>query len=258
MKKLLLIMCFYLLAPIYVSGQGFDKYLNAAISLFKEGKYEKAQSNLIVYQRMTGQSNRELQKKITVCIEYMQRAEVAKINGQYDNAIACYKNVLSNNPNDPNMSREINSLQNLLDKNQNSTMQEKTYKIGDQFNGVAGGYSYEGSGYIVCHLDDTQKHGWIMKISDGWWRRICITSTPGARRTPNKDEMLMIYNNRHILGLNGQYVTSTISKKIGGFIYYYVLDFGTGEFKSVGYDKIHKKDTPYRHNPYTFICIVNF
>lgn len=253
MKKLLLIISICSLIPVCMLGQEYDKYLNTAIRLFEKGEYEKAQSSLIIYQKMTGQSNKELQKKITFCIENIQKAESAKINGQYDNAITCYKYVLSNNPKDPNISREINLLQNLLGKNQNSATQEKIYKIGDQIYKEIGDYRYDE--FIICHLDNTHKHGWVMEISAGW-RWPVRSSTPGGWRTPNKDEMLIIYNNRHILGLNGRYVTSTISKKICAYEYYYTLDFGTGEFKSTGIDKIRK--TPYKHNPYTFICIKNF
>ncbi|MDE5638950.1 MAG: hypothetical protein K2I47_04045 [Odoribacter sp.] len=239
MKKLLLIICLYLLAPICMLGQEYDKYLNAAISLFEEGKYEKAQSSLVIYQKMTGQSNKELQKKITFCIEYLQKAEVAKINGQYDNAITCYKYVLSNNPKDPNISREINSLQNLLDKNQNSTVQEKTYKIGDM---IQIG-SYRGR---IAYLDSSNKHGWIIiNISS------VVSYYPPSgmiyRVVPTKEELMVIYKSKDILGLCNEYWSSSLAKKEkngwGNWSddWYYTVDFSSG---SVQKRRCGKKGKP--------------
>lgn len=210
----------------------YKEFLDYAHQSFNSGDYDKAKTHLTAYKRFTSDSAsvHNFEQQIDLCIEIKNNTQEAERKGDYSKALGYYLSLQRNNPKDPNVSGKITLLQNLvsqMDSNKNSTFDSATvYHIGDK-------YTERYSDYIICYLDSTNRHGWIMTdvrktsyypledhlIKLGW-------------RRPNKEELYMIYKNRHALGLNGRYWTSTRSRKVGNWDFYYTLDFGTGDYKS--------------------------
>lgn len=209
----------------------YKEYLQKAYALFAEGEYQMAKKTLNAYQQLSGQTDLKLKKKIELCIDYVHKAEDAQNKQQYLNAIDYYKQVKENNPSDSKISREINLLQNLLIRSQNSTMQEKTYKIGDI---IQIGY-HRGR---IAYLDSSNKHGWVITNI-----RSVASHGPTGRRegckgiygvVPTKEELLVIYRNKNTLGLYNEYWSSSLAKKEkngwGNWSddWYYTVDFSSG------------------------------
>ncbi len=204
----------------------YKEYLQKAYALFAEGEYQMAKKTLNAYQQLSGQTDSKLKKKIELCIDYVHKAENAQNKQQYSNAIDYYKQVKESNPSDPRVSREINLLQNLLVRSQNSTMQEKTYKIGDiiQIGSNRG---------RIAYLDSSNKHGWVItNISSVASHRPYSVGIYGV--LPTKEELLVIYKNKNTLGLYNEYWSSSLAKKEkngwGNWSddWYYTVDFSSG------------------------------
>lgn len=97
----------------------------------------------------------------------------------------------------------------------------KTYNIGDDAKDFVG-YS----GYKLAYLDGSGKHGFAIKFED--------YSKGGPYSCPSLDELKLMYKNRHSLGLNGEYWSSTEVDGSGSFFTmekYYTYDFSIGEIK---------------------------
>lgn len=217
-----------------ISAQNYDPYLCSAQEKFLSGDYENAQKSLNVYEKLSGNNMADLSEKISNAIILLNRAQILTDIQDYSNAIKTYHQVLELNPNDPNIPGKVKTLQFKMDSNQ-----QKQYKIGDVLR----------DGYIICYLDETKFHGWIMKISkmNPTIQHSTIDKPNNEWRMPSIDECKVIAKNRFLLGLNEAYWTSTLSKKIANCHFYFIFDFGTGKEKSVCYDK------KYRH-----IYIKNF
>lgn len=228
MRNLICILCLMcgLIVPINISAQNYIEYLHNAQKQFSAGEYVNAKKSLTVYHEMIGYTKETgFASKIDLCIEYLHKAEEEKNKQFYSSAIEYYKLVMGINPHDPKVSREIALLQNLIsqkdESNAGSSSSKEpatTYKIGDKLP----------NGYIVCFLDNSGEHGWVM-TSDNL---MGLRKDRKDWRVPSKEEMQEIYKNRYKLGLNGRYWTSTRSRKVGNWVFYYTLDFGTGEIKS--------------------------
>ena len=100
----------------------------------------------------------------------------------------------------------------------------KQLKIGDRMNGD-----------VICYLDESKTSGWVFRIDNRkgtWFNRQADYLYRAGWRMPSSEECRMIYKNRFVLGLNATFWTSTQSKKVGNWKFYYTFNFGTGEKKS--------------------------
>lgn len=221
-----------LLCAAPIMAQNYDTYLYTAQHKFDQGDYENAQKALNIYVEMTGQNKADLSAKISTVLVLLKTAQNSVDNQNYAHAITAYKKVLSINPKDPNIQNNINKLQSIIDNvnnvNHANTVKNKSLQIGDKVNG-----------YTICYLDETQMHGWVIRISNnnGTWFNHQFSNSEW--RMPSLDECKIIYKNKFKLGLNKAYWTSTRSKKVANWKFYYTFDFGTGKEKSTDSYKIY-------------------
>lgn len=98
----------------------------------------------------------------------------------------------------------------------------KTYNIGDDAEDFIG-YS----GFKIAYLDASGKHGFAIKFDE------YTSFTYDNDIYPSIDELKLMYRNRHSLGLNGEYWSSTKDdKKKYTFDHYYTFDYSSGEMRS--------------------------
>lgn len=213
-----------LLCALPIMAQDYNTYLQSAQNKFDLGDYENAKKALKVYVEMTGHSETNLSAKITTAIELLKTAQILTDNQKYTHAIAVYKQVLSINPKDPNIQQKINKLQNIINntpKTNQTNAESSPLRIGDKVDG-----------YLICYLDETKTSGWVIRI-DNIERNYNYHKSPhGNWRVPSVEECKVIYENRFKLGLNKAYWTSTRSKKIANWEFYYTFDFNSGKEKS--------------------------
>lgn len=224
MKKFILTFLVVLFA-VPIMAQDYNAYLQSAQNKFDLGDYENAQKALKIYVEMTGQSETNLSERITTAIKLLKNAQISTDDQKYAHAITLYKQVLSINPNDPNVQNKINKLQAIINnshkENQANTIESKLLQIGDKVDG-----------YPVCYLDETKTSGWVIRIdnSKGTWSDKQLESSEW--RIPSLEECKIIYKNRFKLGLNRAYWTITQTKFGAYEKCYYIFDFGTGYEKS--------------------------
>ena len=211
MKKYILTLL-VLLCAVPIMAQDYNAYLQSAQNKFDLGDYENAQKALKIYVEMTGQSETNLSERITTAIKLLKNAQISTDDQKYAHAITLYKQVLSINPKDPNVQNKINKLSKLL-------------QIGDKVDG-----------YSVCYLDETKTSGWVIRIDNKKGMQHHHNSY-GEWRVPSVEECKVIYKSRFKLGLNKAYWTSTLSKKVANWHFYYTFDFNSGKEKSTSYDK---------------------
>lgn len=211
--------------PLQASSQEKEDYLSSAYTLFEKGDYNNAQKALNVYVSVFSGEASDLAYKIQQCLTLKNKAEDAIAKQQIKDAINYYSGILSINPKDPNVQNKINKLQAIINnshkENQANTIESKLLQIGDKVDG-----------YSVCYIDETKTSGWVIRIDNhkGTWPNKQYASS--AWRIPSLDECNIIYKNRFKLGLNKAYWTSTQSKKVANWKFYYIFDFGTGKEKS--------------------------
>lgn len=221
-----------LFCALSVIAQDFNWYLQSAQNKFDLGDYENAQKALNVYAVVTGQSETDLSVRITTALQLLKSAQTSTDNQEYAHAITLYNQVLLINPKDPHVKDKIIKLQSFINntpkENQSNAIESKQFQIGDK----VGGYS-------VCYLDKTKTSGWVIRIDNrkGTWPNKQNDSS--VWRIPSLDEYKIIYKNRFKLGLNKSYWTSTQSKKIANWKFYYIFDFGTGKEKSTDMYKFY-------------------
>lgn len=228
MKKYILTFLVILFA-VPIMAQDYNAYLQSAQNKFDLGDYENAQKALKIYVEMTGQSETNLSERITTAIKLLKNAQISTDDQKYAHAITLYKQVLSINPKDPNVQNKINKLQAIINNshkaNQANAIESKLLQIGDKVDG-----------YSVCYLDETKTSGWVIRIDNKKGMQHHHNSY-GEWRVPSVEECKVIYKSRFKLGLNKAYWTSTLSKKVGNWHFYYTFDFNSGKEKSTSYDK---------------------
>ena len=228
MKKYILTFLVILFA-VPIMAQDYNAYLQSAQNKFDIGDYENAQKALKIYVEMTGQSETNLSARITTAIKLLKNAQISTDDQKYAHAITLYKQVLSINPKDPNVQNKINKLQAIIinshKENQANTIESKLLQIGDKVDG-----------YSVCYLDETKTSGWVIRIDNKKGIQHHHNSY-GEWRVPSVEECKVIYKSRFKLGLNKAYWTSTLSKKVANWHFYYTFDFNSGKEKSTSYDK---------------------
>ena len=100
------------------------------------------------------------------------------------------------------------------------------FRIGDVWEGARGGYR-------IGYLDGTAKHGLAYKVegpSHGPSRVV-------FQKLPTCSQLRLLYRNKRILGLNGEYWSNELAKKeVNGFgnanwtnPWYFTIDFSTGK-----------------------------
>lgn len=228
MKKYILTLL-VLLCAVPIMAQDYNAYLQSAQNKFDLGDYENAQKALKIYVEMTGQSETNLSERITTAIKLLKNAQISTDDQKYAHAITLYKQVLSINPKDPNVQNKINKLQAIINNshkaNQANAIESKLLQIGDKVDG-----------YSVCYLDETKTSGWVIRIDNKKGMQHHHNSY-GEWRVPSVEECKVIYKSRFKLGLNKAYWTSTLSKKVANWHFYYTFDFNSGKEKSTSYDK---------------------
>lgn len=228
MKKFILTFLVILFA-VPIMAQDYNAYLQSAQNKFDLGDYENAQKALKIYVEMTGQSETNLSERITTAIKLLKNAQISTDDQKYAHAITLYKQVLSINPKDPNVQNKINKLQAIINNshkaNQANAIESKLLQIGDKVDG-----------YSVCYLDETKASGWVIRIDNKKGMQHHHNSY-GEWRVPSVEECKVIYKSRFKLGLNKAYWTSTLSKKVANWHFYYTFDFNSGKEKSTSYDK---------------------
>lgn len=121
------------------------------------------------------------------------------------------------------------------------------FRVGDIWEGNTG----RETGFRVGYLDGTGKHGLAYKVC-GLGYYPANDSYSYAYKAPSCSQLLLLYNNRRVLGLNGEYWSGEIAK-IGGYKgaayhrFYYTIDFATG-----------KKSVRNGDQQYTQIWVVEF
>ena len=228
MKKFILTFLVILFA-VPIMAQDYNAYLQSAQNKFDLGDYENAQKALKIYVEMTGQSETNLSERITTAIKLLKNSQISTDDQKYAHAITLYKQVLSINPKDPNVQNKINKLQAIINNshkaNQANAIESKLLQIGDKVDG-----------YSVCYLDETKTSGWVIRIDNKKGMQHHHNSY-GEWRVPSVEECKVIYKSRFKLGLNKAYWTSTLSKKVANWHFYYTFDFNSGKEKSTSYDK---------------------
>lgn len=211
-----------LLCAVPVLAQDYNTYLQSAQNNFNLGDYENAQKALMIYVKMTGQSETNLSVKITTAIELLKTAQISTDNQKYAHAITLYKQVLSINPKDPNISIKIKNIEDRIETH------NKRNRIGDYYD-LGGGLKGR-----IAYLDDTGKHGFIItkKSNSPKQRKHTYMGLDKNERVPSIKELQTIYNNRNKLGLFETYWSSTMEWHDGLWYSYnigFCLDFNSGK-----------------------------
>lgn len=205
----------------------YQPMLDKAHSLYREGNYRQAQSNLNQYIFSTGVNDEGLSNSIAKCINLLTLAETAYNNKNYTQAENYYNQIIQINPTDAKSTKAVANIRRLTSETINSSRGASTASI-VKYN--IGGKSPKG--YTICYLDESGQHGWEMEVNEHGTCQHQISGVHGEWRVPSCEELNVIYYNRYTLGLNGRYWTSTRSKKVANWEFFYTLDFGTGKFKS--------------------------
>lgn len=205
----------------------YQPMLDKARSLYKEGEYRQAQSSLNQYASSTGTKDEALSSSIEKCINLLTLAEAAYNNKNYTQAEDFYNKIIQINPSDAKSTKVIADIRRLTSVANNSIRNASTsnsdkYRIGGK----------SPNGYTICYLDESGQHGWEMIVNERGTCQHQIWGAHGKWRVPSKDELSIIYKSRYTLGLNKRYWTSTRSKKVANWEFFYTLDFSTGKFKS--------------------------
>lgn len=127
-------------------------------------------------------------------------------------------------------------------------------RIGDVWEGDNRLWSAR-DGYRIGYLDGTGKHGIAFKVEG------LSHGAPGelwGSKGPTCAQLMLLYRNRRMLGLNGEYWSNDLAKKeVNGFGYanwtypwYYTVNFSTG--------KQEKRRTGLDDTKYTAIKIIEF
>ena len=239
MKKFRLTFLVVLFA-VPIMAQDYNAYLQFAQNKFDIGDYENAQKALKVYVEMTGQSETNLSSKIFTAIELLKSAQILTDEQQYALAVTVYKQVLSINPKDPNISIKIKNIEDRIETH------NKRHRIGDYYD-LGGGLKGR-----IAYLDDTGKHGFIITKKSNSPKQHTYMSLDENERVPSIRELQTIYNNRNKLGLYETYWSSTMEWHDGNWHSYnigFCLDFNSG--------KIIKTKLP-KYEKFYYIIIADF
>lgn len=205
----------------------YQPILDNARNLYREGNYRHAQSNLNQYILYTGINDESLSGSIAKCLNLLTLAEAAYNNRNYTQAEAYYNDIIVINPSDAKSTKAIADIRKLTSGTVKSSSGVST---ANNDKSKIGGKSP--NGYTICYLDESGRHGWEMIVNECGTCQHQIWGVHGEWRVPSRDEMYVIYKNRYTLGLNKRYWTSTRSKKVANWEFFYTLDFGTGKYKS--------------------------
>lgn len=240
MKNVKQIICLFYFIFLFSSLSGQDKNgymehpgkaLEDARTAFLIGEYQKTINLVNIYHALSGRTDgKQLFDNAKACQTFIDNALQFESQSDYFAAAKCYENLLKINPSDTSAKERY---ENVSQKNTSfkEDRQNTAIKVGDMMSITP----YDK--YIVCYVDDTGQHGWVMKLSfltKLTWINTNPTEGSGWRR-PSLDEIRMIYPNRYKLGLNNSFWTCTKTKKLLRDIY--VFDFGTGKEKATAYDK---------------------
>ncbi|MCM1168670.1 MAG: hypothetical protein NC324_01895 [Bacteroides sp.] len=108
-------------------AQNYVEHLNDARKYFRAGDYERAEKSLGVYRSMTGKTDKDLEQKVSKCIDYLKKAELERNRYNYDDALAWYLLVHMINPNDKRVEREMESMRSGVTLGESSERGKNSY-----------------------------------------------------------------------------------------------------------------------------------
>ena len=238
------ILCVCLLAALSCPLSGQDKFgymeqpgkaLSDAKTAFSNGDYQQAIKLVNIYHTLSErQDGQQVLENAHACQSLFNKALQFEADNDLAAAVKCYEDLLIINPSDANAKKrhdmdaeKISGQQSSSRIVRSSAVIDTRIKVGDK---VSVTNNPNDTKYIVCYVDNTGQHGWVMDIGKrGSWIRLDANN---PWRRPSLEEMKQIYPNRFTLGLNESFWTSTLSKKIANWPFYYTFDFGTGKEKS--------------------------
>ena len=85
----------------------------------------------------------------------------------------------------------------------------------------------------IAYLDASGQHG-LLLVDESKYQRTYYNgkSDKYYRRIPTKGELELIYQNKNLLGLRNEYWSSTRSKKVANWEFYYTVNFSNGSSNS--------------------------
>lgn len=152
---------------------------------------------------------------------YLTRAWECLDSGNCDAAqrnYNVYKEMTGNS--NPSLENAINNCQ-----NPPQLPVKKTYNVGDNAKDIVGT-----DDYIIAYLDSSGEHGFAIRKGTGKYESTWYASSSA----PSISELRLLYNNRYVLNLTGEYWSSTMVDGSGSAFTmpkYYTYNFSTGETK---------------------------
>lgn len=246
MFKRFICVCAIIIVPNVLFGQdkfGYmeqpSKALDDAKTAFSAGDYQQAIKLVNIYHTLSEkQDGQQILDNARSCQALSEKALKLELQDDYSAAAKCYEDLLSINPSDTVAKKRYDTISEKAKAKQPSSSKRRIVrstavvntriKVGDKIHITNNPYDTK---YTVCYVDNTGQHGWVMDVGSrtGSWSRL-DASNPWRR--PSLEEIKRIYPNRFTLGLNDTFWTSTLSKKIANWPFYYTFDFGTGKEKS--------------------------
>lgn len=119
------------------------------------------------------------------------------------------------------------------------------FRVGDIWEGNTG----RETGFRVGYLDGTGKHGLAYKVCGLSYNPAHDSRPIYNYYAPSRSQLYLLYNNRRVLGLNGEYWSGERTGKSRGYDdFFYTIDFASG--------KTHERRQ--RNHEYTAIWVVEF
>lgn len=251
MFKRFICVCAIIIVPNVLFGQdkfGYmeqpSKALDDAKTAFSAGDYQQAIKLVNIYHTLSEkQDGQQILDNARSCQALSEKALKLELQDDYSAAAKCYEDLLSINPSDTVAKKRYDTNSEKAKAKQPSSSKRRIVrstavvntriKVGDRVPIT----KYEK--YTVCYVDYTGQHGWVMDLdnrTNGTWYSTNCSNRSGWRR-PSLEEIKKIYPNRFTLGLNSSFWTSTRSRKVANWEFYYTFDFGTGKEKSTDSDK---------------------
>ena len=251
-KLIIVVYCLSLFLPLWGQDKA-DIYMNNptqaiidAKTRFVLGDYKQVISLVGLYSALSdiplSSESQDMLKKAQSCQSLIEKAILSEAQNNWKEAAEFYREVLSINSEDSITKEKYEQAQKKSSVVYYSVRGVYTGRVERVSERKDGGLRVgeKKDGYVICYLDSTGDHGWLMDNS--YSNKTFGYGGPYSNsewRCPSLEEMRVIYQNRFSLGLNGIYWTSTRSKKVANWEFFYTFDFGTGKEKSTSYDKLN-------------------
>lgn len=217
MKKYFLLIIFASMS-VGLYAQDYNDYLMEARNYLQSGQVEKAKSSYNMYKKMTGKADYEFESKLKSQENNNDRKVTVRSSASATTTVNVVRHADGSISTYP------------VDNSTSLSQAKRQIRIGDKLNGGR-----------VCYINESAGFGWIIDIEESKHAQhqgsIFGHSSNEGWRKPSVDECKTIYKNRYALGLNDTYWTSTRSKKVANWEFYYTFNFNTGKEKSTDESK---------------------